>query len=148
MNYETGNVIYVGKGKGADALDPFWALIGPRRAKKIKAVAIDMSPAYISAISTHLPHAVIIYDHFHIIKLLNKYLDELRRSVYRESSTEQRKLLKGIRWILLKRGANLNDDKNERTKLEEALALNESLSFGYYLKEDISQVWEQDSKED
>jgi Transposase len=34
-------------------------------------VAIDMSLAYINAVSTHLPKAVIVFDHFHIIKLYN-----------------------------------------------------------------------------
>ncbi len=63
----TGAVIFVGDGKGADAPDPFWKRLKPRSAKKIKAVAIDMSPAYISAIQYNLPDADIVFDHFHII---------------------------------------------------------------------------------
>ncbi len=63
----TGAVVFVGDGKGADAPDPFWKRLKPRSAKKIKAVAIDMSPAYISAIQYNLPDADIVFDHFHII---------------------------------------------------------------------------------
>jgi len=63
----TGAVVFVGDGKGADALEPFWKRLKPRSAKKIKAVAIDMSPAYISAIQYNLPDASIVFDHFHII---------------------------------------------------------------------------------
>ena len=49
LDLKTGAVVFVGDGKGADALDPFWKQL--KRAKsKIDAVAIDMSPAYISAI--------------------------------------------------------------------------------------------------
>ncbi len=63
----TGAVVFVGDGKGADALDPFWKRLKPSSANKIKAVAIDMSPAYISAVSNNLPNAAIVFDHFHII---------------------------------------------------------------------------------
>ena len=52
----SGAVIFVGNGKGSDALDPFWKKV--KRAKaKIEVVAMDMSPAYISAVSSHLPKA-------------------------------------------------------------------------------------------
>ena len=50
LNLETGAVVFVGKGKGADALSPFWEKLG-RRKKKIKSVAIDMSAAYTRAVS-------------------------------------------------------------------------------------------------
>ncbi len=63
----TGAVVFVGDGKGADAPDPFWKRLKPASANKIKAVAIDMSPAYISAITYNLPKAAIVFDHFHVI---------------------------------------------------------------------------------
>jgi len=57
LDMDTGAVIFVGDGKGGDALDPFWRRL--RRARtKVKAVAMDMSPAYISAVLDHLPDAV------------------------------------------------------------------------------------------
>lgn len=63
----TGAVVFVGDGKGADARDPFWKRLKPASAKKNKAVAMDMSPAYISAITYNLLNATIVFDHFHII---------------------------------------------------------------------------------
>jgi transposase len=72
----SGAVIFVGNGKGSDALDPFWKKVTRARAK-IEAVAMDMSPAYISAVSSHLPNAAIVFDHFHVIKLFNDKLSEL-----------------------------------------------------------------------
>ena len=80
----SGAVIFVGNGKGSDALDPFWKRV--KRAKAmIEAVAMDMSPAYISAVSFHLPKAAIVFDHFHVIKLFNDKLSELRRDLYHEA---------------------------------------------------------------
>jgi transposase len=49
LDMDTGAVIFVGDGKGSDALDPFWKKLRRSRAK-VKAVAMDMSPAYISAV--------------------------------------------------------------------------------------------------
>ncbi len=42
-----------------------------------------MSPAYELAVETHLPDATIVFDRFHIVKLLNEKLSELRRQLYR-----------------------------------------------------------------
>ena len=53
MDLESGAVVFVGDGKGADALKPFWKRLRPSRAK-IEAVAMDMSAAYREAVSTHL----------------------------------------------------------------------------------------------
>jgi transposase len=66
INAGTGDVIYVGDGKGADALDGFWTLLGKRRMKRIEAVAIDLRKAYISAVKNNLPGATIVFDHFQL----------------------------------------------------------------------------------
>ena len=143
----SGAVIFVGNGKGSDALDPFWKKV--KRAKaKIEAVAMDMSPAYISAVSSHLPKAAIVFDHFHVTKLFNDQLSELRRDLYHEAKDHlQKKVLKGTRWLLLKNPENLDTAKRERERLNEALQLNQPLSCAYYLKEDLRQIWLQPNKE-
>ena len=75
----SGAVLFIGKGKGGDALQAFRKRIG-RKAKQIKAVTIDMSNAYSAWVAEVLPHSEIIYDHFHVIKLMNERMDNLRRS--------------------------------------------------------------------
>ena len=138
----SGAVVFVGEGKGADALKPFWKRLKRSRAK-IEAVAMDMSPAYISAVQTHLSKAVIVFDHFHIIKLFNEKLSDLRRELYREATEQLHKnVLKGTRWLLLKNPENLDNTRDESKRLHEALTLNEPLATAYYLKEDLRRVWE------
>ena len=144
----SGVVLFVGNGKGADALTPFF-----RRTKRcrtqIQAVAIDMSRAYIQAVSSHLPQAKIVFDHFHVIKLYNDKLADLRRQLYREMSDElQKKVLKGTRWLLLKNPENLNDDNDKKERLQAALKINSPLAAAYYLKEDLRQIWDQRHKSD
>ena len=141
LNLDSGAVVFVGEGKGADALEPFWRRLKRSRAR-IRAVAMDMSQAYISAVSTHLPGTTIVFDHFHVIKLFNEKLTQLRRELYREATDLLHKaVLKGTRWLLLKNPENLSDDRNERARLEEALSLNKPLATAYYLKEDLRLLW-------
>ena len=103
---------------GADSLIPFWKRL-KRSGAKIKAAAIDMSPAFIEAVMNNLPQAQIVFDHFHIIKLYNDKLSELRRDLQREiKEVLHRDVLKGTRWLLLKNPENLDDAKNERKRLK------------------------------
>jgi len=141
LDLDSGAVVFVGEGKGADALEPFWKRLKSSRAR-IEAVAMDMSQAYISAVSTHLPGATIVFDHFHVIKLFNEKLSDLRRELYREATDLLHKeVLKGTRWLLLKNPENLRDDRNERARLEEALSINKPLATAYYMKEDLRLLW-------
>jgi transposase len=146
MDLESGVVVFVGDGKRADALKPFWKRLRSSGAK-IAAVAMDMSAAYRSAVSTHLPKAKIVFDHFHVIKLFNDKLSNFRRALYNEATdVMQKEVLKGTRWLLLKNPEKLDSKKDEKGRLEEALALNKPLATAYYMKEDLRRFWEQPGK--
>lgn len=146
LDLVSGAVVFVGDGKGAEALEPFWKQL-KRAQAAIEAVAMDMSPAYISAVLTHLPAAVLVFDHFHIIKLFNEKLSDLRRDLYREATEQLHKdVLKGTRWLLLKNPENLGPARQESRRLQEALMPNQPLATAYYMKEDLRRVWEQADK--
>lgn len=146
LDLQTGAILFVGQGKKAESLQPFWRRLRAARAS-VEAVAIDMSPAYLSAVEENLPAATVVFDHFHIIKLMNEKLTALRRDLHREAVDKRRQqVLKGTRWLLLKTPENLDPKKGEPKRLREALRLNESLATAYYLKEDLRQIWQQPSK--
>jgi transposase len=146
LDLRSGAVVYVGDGKGADALTAFWRRLRNARAK-VKAVATDMSKAYIRAVRENLPRAVHVFDHFHVIKLFNEKLTAFRRELYRQlTDDEQRRILKGTRWLLLMNPENLDPLRNERQRLQDALDLNTPLTVAYYLKEDLRQIWQQTNK--
>jgi transposase len=146
LDLDSGAVVFVGDGKGADALKPFWKRLRPSKAK-IEAVAMDMSPAYREAVSTHLPEAKIVFDRFHVVKLFNEKLSDFRRALHREATDVMHKqVLKGTRWLLLKNPENLDEQRDEKKRLEEALALNKPLAVAYYLKDDLRRFWEQPGK--
>jgi transposase len=143
LDLESGAVVFVGEGKGTAALEPFWKRLRRSRAK-VQAVATDMSPAYILAVHDNLPDAVHVFDRFHVMKLFNDQLAELRREVQRcVEDVEQRRLLKGTLWLLLKNPENLDPKKNEHQRLEDALRINRPLALAYYMKEDLRQFWDQ-----
>jgi transposase len=142
----SGAVVFVGDGKGVEALVPFWKRLRASRAK-VKAVATDMGKAYIRAVRDNLPKAVHVFDHFHVVKLFNDKLSALRRELFHQAQSDtDRKLLKGTRWLLLKNPENLDPRRNEEQRLQEALELNRPLALAYYLKEDLRQIWSQPDK--
>jgi len=147
MDLVTGAVVYIGDGKGGDALTPFWKKLKLSKAK-IEAVAMDMGKAYIKAVKENLPAVPIVFDHFHVIKLYNEKLTILRRDLQREAEKSDKDILKGTRWLLLKSPKKLNTLNEECNKLRKALKLNEPLAMAYYLKDDLGQIWKQNDKEE
>jgi transposase len=146
LNLLSGAVVFVGAGRDAAALEPFWRRLRRARAK-LQAVATDMSPAYIRAVQDNLPGAIHVFDHFHVIKLFNDKLSNLRRELHHEATSQMHKqVLKGTRWLLLKNPENLDPKRGERERLEEALRMNRPLATAYYLKEDLRQIWDQPDK--
>jgi transposase len=94
---------------------------------------MDMSGGYQAAVRANLPKAAIVFDRFHVVKLFNDKLSELRRQLYREATDVQHKgVLKGTRWLLLKDAANLDPETDEKRRLNEALKLNAPLAAASY----------------
>lgn len=143
MDLESGRILWVSQGRGKAGLQGFWPRL--RRCRvRIRAVAMDMSGAYWAAVVAALPEAAVVFDKFHIIQLMNQRLDELRRELVREAEGPLKLVIKGTRYLLLTRAANLKDE--QLPMLERALKLNEPLSQAWYLKEELALLWEQSSQ--
>ena len=81
---------------------------------------------------------------FHVVKLFNERFSLFRQELQREAEGPlAKKVLKGTRWLLLKNPENLVEERDERKRLEKALALNKPLATVYYMKEDLRQIWDQ-----
>lgn len=143
LDLEDGRILWAKPGRGKAALRGFWRRL--RKAKaRIRAVATDMSAAYWSAVLENLPHAALVFDKFHILKLMNERLDDLRREMVREAEGRLKLQIKGTRFLLLRNPENLKAD--QIPKLEKALQLNEPLLLGWYLKEELRELWNQPSR--
>lgn len=143
INLETGRIVWVAPGKQGASLKPFWRALRLAKAK-IAAVCCDLSAAYWSALVAHLPAAAVVFDRFHVVKLMNEKLDDLRRALWREAQGLMKQTVKGTRYLLLMRRDHLGEE--QLPKLAAALAANEPLWKGYVLKEMMGLIWEQTSR--
>lgn len=73
--------------------------------KKVKVVTMDMWAGYRTAVQEVLPHALVVVDKFHVVRMANDELDSVRRSITRTSPYT----LKQNRSIFLARGDNLSE---------------------------------------
>ena len=95
---EKGSVLHIGDGKGSDALSKF--TLNLKRSKaNIKAVALDFGRPYSKWARESVPNAIVVYDHFHLIKLMNDKLDKIRRSTMLRLEDQDKKKLKNKRWL-------------------------------------------------
>jgi len=143
IDLEDGRILWAKPGRGKAALRAFWPRLR-RSGAKIRAVATDMSGAYWSAVLEHLPGAALVFDKFHVLKLMNERLDDLRRQMVREAEGPLKLRIKGTRFLLLRNPENLTQEP--LPKLQEALRLNEPLLLGWYLKEELRELWSQPSR--
>lgn len=139
VDHNTGRVVWAREGKNADTLRAFFDELGPERAAKIEAVTIDMSKAYIAAVSESVPGAQIIFDRFHVQKLVQEALNEVRRAEVRAAeSTEERRELKNTRSALLKNPWNLTNIETQ--KLSTLEQTNAPIYRAYLLKESFAAI--------
>ena len=135
-------VIWVGKGRRKATLMAFFRWFGKRRLRRVKRFVIDMHDPYERAIRARCRWAKIVYDHFHLSKLLHRAIDDLRRRLQAEMSVEDRRCLKGKRFLLLRARKDLTP--RQRVTLRDLLRLNKPLNTAYVLKEDFRAVFNED----
>ena len=138
LDLETGEILHAQHGKDAQAVIPFLEKL--KKPANLKAIAVDLSSAYRKAIKQVFGNEVdLVHDPFHVVALVNKAIDEMRRDLVRESQGEQKKAIKGARFLLLKGLEHLNGQGLER--LMALMELNAPLYKGYLLKEDLRTFW-------
>lgn len=139
----TGQIIHAVEGRNEESLRPFLKLLS-KKAKRLKGIGIDMSAAYASSIKRHLPSVSIIFDRFHVTKLLNTTIDKIRRSEYAKCQNKGLSVLKGQRFLLLRNFIDLND--KQKSSLQHLLEVNKSLAIAHTMKEQFRLFWECTSK--
>lgn len=139
MDYFTGRIVWMGENRNKETLDAFFAELTDTQKRGIEAVAIDMWEPFINRIKHHCPQAQIVFDFFHVVQAFGKVIDNVRRDEYRNATDQEKKVLKGSRYLLLKNPENLKDDQPNR--LEEVLALNKTLSVLYVLRGQLKMLY-------
>ena len=133
---ESGAVINVGDGKGISALA---GALKKLKKSKLRVVTMDMANAYYTWISQNFPKAHIVFDHFHVIKLMNDKLDKVRKRVTAKLDAAQQKQLKGLRFVFLKNNEDLPEDA--RSILRNMRGDFQDLGDAYMFKEALRTIY-------
>jgi len=122
------------------SLAAFYAWLGAPRSQRIRLAVMDRWKAFRKATTRAAPQASILFDKFHVLRHLGEALDKVRKSEYARLSGEDRRFIKGQKYTLLSRKANLTLDG--RRALRTLLQANKRLNTAYLLKESFGQLWD------
>lgn len=136
-DHDRRRVVWVAEGKTADVLRGFFESIGREACERIEIVTMDMSAAYRKAVRETLPHAKIVFDHFHIAKLANEALNEVRRALMRTADEDRKAEIKGTMWATLHRMDHARDEHHE---ILARLRPEQPLGRAYLLKESLLDI--------
>jgi len=138
---ERSCVVWVGQGKGRETIDQFFdEALSDYQKKKIELASCDMSQAYIGAIEAHCPNAKLVLDRFHIAKALNEAVDDVRKEQWRNASVDDRKALKGLRWLLYRHSSNRS--KKDSRILNALKKGNRRIHRAWVLKDEFEHFWD------
>jgi transposase len=139
----TKRVLWVGRGRNREDVRPFFELLGPEGCARVRAVAMDMLPAFELEVRHHCPQAQIVYDLFHVVaRYGHEVIDRVRVDEANRLRDDRpaRKIVKSARWLLLRNRENLPTPA-DRIRLKELLQANKALMTVYVLKDDLKQLW-------
>lgn len=139
-----GRILHAVEGRSKEVVLPFLKHLA-RKAKKLKAVAMDMSRSYFWAVTEAMPDVKVVFDRFHIMAMMNKAIDELRRTYHAQLDTSDQKILKGSRFLFLRNYESLN--LHQQNRLDTLMDINEPLFLVHSMKEQLRLFWELKSRE-
>jgi len=122
-----------------EAAKSLLATLSPAQRASVKAVAMDMWPAFMSAVQTCLPQADIVHDRFHVSKYLGEAVDTVRRQEHRSLALAGTSPLTGSKWAWLKSYAD--GRSSEAVSFRALNQLNLKTSRAWRIKETFTQFW-------
>lgn len=143
LDTDSNRIVWICEGHDKDAVvNVFENVLGGEVCEGIEAVSMDWWRPYEQASRQCLPNAEIVWDFFHVVKLYNKkVIDRVRVDESKRCQTEEeRKAMKGTKFLLLKNRDNLTDE--EPARLKTLLSANRRLNAVYILRDGLKQLWE------
>jgi len=134
-------VVYVADGKDAATVKDFADFLeahGGRR-EGVTDASIDMGAAFEAGIKANFENAEITFDKFHVIKLANEAVDQVRREEARNNFQ-----IKGRRYIFLKNVDHLTQEEKEALSRLEAQNLDTIQAM--QIRMNLQQLFTMDAK--
>jgi transposase len=134
-------LLWIGPDRTAKTLLRFFRFLGKERTKQLQFICSDMWQAYLKVILKKASQAIHVLDRFHVMQLIGKAINEVRAEEVKQLKLDgYEPILKGARWLLLKRPENLTD--KQAVKLSELLEYNLRSIRSHLMKEDFQRFWE------
>ncbi len=137
--------IHISKGKDSKTVKNFVEVIESQNGNRsqIKKVSSDMSPAFIKGVGKYLPKAEITFDKFHVMKILNKAVDKVRRH---EVKTQP--ILINARYALLKNRSNLTKKQSLMIEDLKLSKLNLKSLRARHIRENFQEIYKAETEEE
>lgn len=137
---ERGCILQVLPDRKKETLMAYFAGWTDAQGQAVREVAMDLWEPYAQAVEACLPHAQIVADRFHVMKLLNEQVTTARRLIQRDAPDPVRSVLKGGRWLLVRNETDLSEEQKER--LHAMFVVAPSLGTLHALKERFRAIFE------
>ena len=137
--------IFVAEGKGSETMTAFVKDFKERHGdpQSITDVSIDMSPAFIKGVEENLPNAAITFDKYHIMKIINTAVDNVRKA-----ETKEQWLLRGQKYLFLKNRENLTESQLKALKnIESMPRINLKTVKAYHIRENFQEIYKEVTQE-
>ena len=139
-DHATGDPVWMGEGRSQATVGAFFDELGPEGAQRLNAASMDMCASYIQEVKARAPQAEIAFDPFHVVKLANEAVHQVRRGEARDrKGSPHAAVLKGSRWALLRAPENLRPE--EKVRLSDVARLNARVYRAYLLKEELRAMY-------
>jgi len=140
-NIDQGTVEYVGDHREQKSLETYYRQFKPKKRKKVKAIAMDMWDPYIAATKALIPGAKnkIVFDRFHIMQLVMKAVDKVRKEEHRAFMQEGNELLKGSKYLWLWNEENIPEHR--RADFEYLRSLDLKVCRARAIKDNLRHLW-------
>lgn len=139
VDIEGRRTVFVGEGRSAEVVKQLRQELIEHGCDpdEIQRLSIDMSPAFISGAKSNFPHASIVFDRFHVVKLLNEAVDRVRREEVYEQA-----VLRKTRYLWLKKRRNLTSRESKMLKSIESMSkLNLKTIRAFHIKESFQGLY-------
>ena len=144
VDLEESKTIFVAEGKGSETLEEFKKDLTEHggKSENITDASIDMSPAFIKGVEENFLNAEITFDKFHIMKIINKAVDEVRKT-----ETKEQDILCGQKYLFLKNRDNLTESQRDILKAMEAMPrLNLKTVKAFHIRENFQEIYKETDK--
>lgn len=144
VDLDHNKVVFATEGKDASTVGRFKEdlITHSGKPETIEEVCCDMSPAFIGGVATHFPEAHLTFDKFHVVKILNEAVDQVRR----EEQKERPELAK-TRYIWLKNQKNLKQSQLDKLAQLSVKTLNLKTSRAYHIRLNFQELYQQRPEE-